>query len=253
MPKFANDLIKALWSARHLAVLTGAGISAESGVPTFRDAQTGLWSQYRPEDLATSEAFRRDPKLVSEWYAWRREIVTQAQPNPGHYALVKIEASLAQFEARFTLITQNVDSLHRRAGSQCVVELHGSLQRVKCEREGQVFLTEQIPDRMMEIPPHCPGCGGLLRPDVVWFGESLPVDALETAWAAAEDCDVFLTVGTSALVQPAASLPIVARQHGALVIEINSDTTLLTSQVDYSFRGPSGALLPELVRAVWHI
>jgi NAD-dependent deacetylase len=222
-------------------------------VPTFRDAQTGLWSRYRPEDLATPEAFYRDPKLVSEWYAWRREMVARAQPNPGHYALVKIETCLTQFEARFTLITQNVDGLHHRAGSQKVVELHGSLQRVKCEREGLVFSTEEIPDRMAEIPPRCPSCGGLLRPDVVWFGENLPVDALETAWAEAEDCDVFLSVGTSALVQPAASLPLVARQHGALVVEINPETTPLTPQANHSLRGPSGKVLPELVQAVWHL
>ncbi len=253
MQKFAPDLINALWSARYMTVLTGAGISAESGVPTFRDAQTGLWSQYRTEDLATPEAFQRDPRLVWEWYAWRREVVANAQPNAGHHALVMIESSLTQFEARFSLITQNVDGLHRRAGSQNVIELHGSLQWVKCEREGLVFYTEELPDLMEEIPPHCPSCGGLLRPDVVWFGESLPVEALETAWAAAEDCDIFLTVGTSALVQPAASLPIQAKQHGALVIEINPDTTPLTSQVDYSFRGPSGVLLPELVRAVWNL
>ena len=251
MIKFDPELINALWSARRLAVLTGAGISAESGVPTFRDAQTGLWSRYRPEDLATPEAFQRNPSLVSEWYALRRQIVFRAQPNPGHHALVKIEDCLIQFEACFTLITQNVDGLHRRAGSQRVVELHGSLERVKCERQGQVFLVEEIADRMAEIPPRCPSCGSILRPDVVWFGESVPRAELEAAVEAARTCQVFFSIGTSGLVQPAASLAYAARNRGALVVEINTEATPLTVKVDFTLHGRSGEILPALVRAVW--
>ncbi len=239
-------------TASHIAVLTGAGVSAESGVPTFRDAQTGLWAKYRPEELATPDAFRRNPKLVWEWYAWRRERVAQADPNPGHLALAEMESRVPQF----TLVTQNVDGLHRRAGSRNVIELHGNITRTKCFREDVVVETWADTG---EVPPRCPRCGGLLRPDVVWFGESLPAepaDALEAAIEASRSCAVFFSMGTSSVVEPAASLPYEALRRGAVVVEINPAETPLTPRATFVLRGPAGEVLPKLVRAVrgwvWH-
>jgi NAD-dependent deacetylase len=239
-----SGLVNSLRSARRVAALTGAGISAESGVPTFREAQTGLWSRYSPQELATPAAFRKDPRLVWEWYAWRGELTARAQPNPGHLALVEMERRIPQF----TLITQNVDGLHRRAGSHNILELHGNLQRIKCMDEG-CLVERWIDDG--QVPPRCPNCEGLLRPDVVWFGENLPVEALQAAWDAAEAADVFFSIGTSTLVEPAASLPFVAHQHGAVVVEINLHETPLTRLATYSLKGPSGQVLPALIRATW--
>jgi NAD-dependent deacetylase len=230
-----------------VAVLTGAGISAESGVPTFREAQTGLWRRYRAEDLATPEAFRRNPRLVWEWYAWRRELVSRAQPNPGHLAIVEMEARFPSF----TLITQNVDGLHQRAGSGQrfpMIELHGNIQRTKCSRENCLVEDWKETD---DIPPRCPYCGDLLRPDVVWFGENLPQNALHTAMEAAQGCDLFFSIGTSGLVEPAASLPYRALQAGACVVEVNPNPTSLTSQASYVLSGPSEGILPALVQTVW--
>jgi NAD-dependent deacetylase len=241
---FSTDLINSLRSAQHVVVLTGAGVSAESGIPTFRDAQTGLWAQYRPEDLATPEAFERNPKLVWDWYAWRRELVEQSRPNAGHYAL----AQLQQHVSRFTLITQNVDGFHQLAGSTNVIELHGNLARVKCARE------DEIVDRWEdtgETPPRCPRCGAYLRPDVVWFGEILPRGALEAAAQAALECDVFFSIGTSGLVEPAASLARMALQRGAKVVEVNATITPLTISATFMLRGAAGEILPALIKAVW--
>lgn len=243
-----KTLIDTLRVARHVAVLTGAGISAESGVPTFREAQTGLWEQYDPTELATPQAFRRDPKLVWEWYAWRRSLVAQAQPNPGHFALAELEARLILQRSRFTLITQNVDGLHHRSGSQNIIELHGNLQRTKCFTENVIVESWPATD---ERPPRCPRCGGFLRPDVVWFNESLPVEALRHAREAANTCDVFFSIGTSSAVQPAASLAYAALEQGAALIEINPADTPLTPWATHSLRGPAGQILPALVRALW--
>ncbi|HAO33225.1 MAG TPA: NAD-dependent deacylase [Candidatus Competibacter sp.] len=237
-------LIARLRNARRVAVLTGAGISAESGVPTFREAQTGLWARYNPEDLATPDAFQRDPKLVWEWYTWRRERVRQAQPNAGHHALVEMERHIAEF----WLITQNVDGLHRRAGSHQLLELHGNLFRAKCFSEDRPVESWMDGD---EIPPRCPRCGGLLRPDVVWFGEMLPTDALHAAQHAAATAEVFFSIGTSALVYPAAELPLTALAAGATVVEINPQPTPLSARVTYSLNGPAGAVLPALVAQTW--
>jgi NAD-dependent protein deacetylase/lipoamidase len=237
-------LISHLRRARQIVVLTGAGVSAESGVPTFRDAQTGLWSRYRPEDLATPEAFLRNPQLVWEWYTFRKRLVMEVQPNPGHYALAEIEKRVPLF----TLVTQNVDGLHQLAGSLNVLELHGNILRTKCFKEGTPVA---IREETGEAPPRCPHCGGLLRPDVVWFGELLPSAAIHQAMQAAQTCDTFFSVGTSALVQPAATLPLIALEHGAVVIEVNPQATPLTAQATYTLHGPSGVILPELVQAVW--
>jgi NAD-dependent deacetylase len=243
---FPEWLPRQLRQARHLVVLTGAGISAESGVPTFRDAQTGLWERFRPEELASPEAFRRDPRLVWEWYAWRRERISRASPNAGHFALVELEKRLPSF----TLITQNVDGLHQRAGSGLrfpVIELHGNIQRTKCFDEDQVVETWEETGL---IPPRCPRCAGWLRPDVVWFGELLPVEALNAALAAATGCDLFLSVGTSGLVEPAASLPFLALSAHVPVVEVNPNSTPLSALATVVLPGPAGEVLPALVKAL---
>ncbi len=231
-------LIKALRDARHVCVLTGAGVSAESGVPTFRDAQEGLWAKYRAEELATPEAFMADPDLIWRWYRWRRDLANEVEPNPGHLAL----ARLADLVPRLTLVTQNVDNLHQRAGSRNVIEFHGNIFVDRCFADG----TEQTGDDSLDVPI-CPDCGGPLRPGVVWFGEAIPEDALNASWAAAIDCDVFLSVGTSSLVYPAAGLADVANQNGAFVAEINPNPTALAAGFDVAIAGNSGAVLPELV------
>lgn len=238
-----EKLIADLKAAQHVAVLTGAGVSAESGVPTFREAQTGLWAKYDPGELATPQAFRRDPKLVWDWYAWRRELVSKAEPNPGHRALV----DLAERVPRLTLITQNVDSLHYRAGSSDVIELHGNISRIICSRDRNIV--KDWPETA-ETPPTCPDCNSYLRPDVVWFGESLPAQALQQAFSAAQSCDLFLSVGTSALVHPAASLPFAALERGTPTIEINPDETPLTHHATHVLPGPSGQILPALVASL---
>lgn len=239
-----KDLIQLIRSSNHLVVLTGAGVSQESGLRTFRDAQTGLWAQYKPNELASPEAFRRDPKLVWDWYTWRREAVKGVRPNAGHYALVEMEKHLPHF----TLITQNVDGLHRMAGSQTVLELHGNIQRVRC---ADCYTFTEVWGDDSEYVPRCTVCGGLLRPDVVWFGESLPREQLEAAVEAARSCDVFFSIGTSGVVQPAASLAFAAHNRGAVVVEINAEPTPLTSKADYTLQGRSGEILPQFVKAVW--
>ncbi len=238
-------LIARLHSAQRIAVLTGAGISAESGVPTFREAQTGLWARYDPQQLATPEAFRRDPRLIWEWYTWRQDLVRQAQPNAGHSALVELERRVKHF----VLITQNVDGLHRRAGSQQVLELHGNLFRAKCFDENRPVAAWEDSS---ELPPRCPHCGGQLRPDVVWFGEMLPAETLRAAEQAAASAEVFFSIGTSALVYPAAELPLMALRTGAVVVEINPHPTPLTPHATFSLHGAAGEILPALVASVGH-
>lgn len=238
------ELISLLKVASRVAVLTGAGISQESGLPTFRDAQEGLWAQYQPEDLATPAAFAKNPQLVWDWYAMRREKAKTVQPNPGHYAL----AEMARQIRHFNLITQNVDSLHQRAGSVEVLELHGSLGRVKCAACGQPTQTWQESEGEV---PRCAACGGWLRPDVVWFGEELPQRALEAAVEAARRADLFFSIGTSGLVQPAASLAMAAKYQKAVVVEVNATPTPLTELADFTLIGKAGEILPALVQAVW--
>jgi NAD-dependent deacetylase len=240
-------LLQSLRRARHVAVLTGAGVSAESGLPTFRDALTGLWAKHRPEDLATPEAFERNPAMVWEWYRMRREGALRAEPNPAHLALVRLESLVP----RVTLVTQNVDGLHRRAGSRTVIELHGDITRVRCSREGAAA-DEWVEPPPGGEPPTCSGCGAYLRPDVVWFGEALPEKALHRAWAAVYDCDVFLAVGTSNLVEPAATLPWLAAAQGATVAVIN--TTMDGQRAGAGIHhvvGPAGEVLPRLLEAAF--
>jgi NAD-dependent deacetylase len=241
---FPPELLSLLRRIPKLVALTGAGVSQESGLRTFRDAKSGLWAQYKPEDLASPQAFARDPKLIWDWYAWRREAVKGVRPNPGHHALVEIENNIPHF----TLITQNVDGLHRMAGSQRVLELHGNIQRVRCS-ECSTSVDTWGDDS--ESVPRCKECEGLLRPDVVWFGESLPRDQLEAAVEASRTCEVFLSIGTSGVVQPAASLGFAAHNRGAVIVEINAEDTPLTVKADFVFQGKSGEILPELVKAVW--
>jgi NAD-dependent deacetylase len=238
---FPGPLINKLREARSIVALTGAGISAESGLATFRDPQTGLWSKFKPEELATAEAFRRDPKFVQDWYAWRREAALKAQPNAGHVALAKMEKRAPEF----LLVTQNVDGLHARAGSERIIELHGNIHRFRCFENGcgtEHFDIEQ---------GRCRSCGGHLRPDVVWFGEMLPIEALEAAVNAAESCDVFFSIGTSSIVYPAADLWRRAKNSGALVVEINQDPTPLTPLADHSFLSKAGEILPQLADEIW--
>jgi NAD-dependent deacetylase len=225
-------------------VLTGAGISAESGIPTFRDALTGLWAKFSPEELATPEAFERDPETVWSWYEWRRQLIRQAQPNAGHLALVE----LARRVPRLTLVTQNIDGLHQRAGSPGVLEYHGNILRDRCTVE-QIVANRSEDTRRAGLP-RCAACGGLLRPDVVWFGEAIPAGPMALAAAAAEDCDVFLSVGTSSLVYPAAGLAEVALRRRATLIEINPNATDLSPHADLVLAGPSGQVLPALLQAM---
>ena len=235
---------EAISRARSIAILTGAGISAESGIPTFRDALSGLWERFKPEELATPEAFLANPKLVWEWYAGRRKRVAEALPNPGHVALAEIERKCIARDANFTLITQNVDGLHQAAGSRNVLELHGNIRRVKCFDHHHAI---ESWSETGELPPRCPHCNSQLRPVVVWFGEALPDDVLEAAMRAARNCEVFISIGTSAVVEPAASLPLVARQAGAVLIEVNRESTPLTAAAQISLPGAAGEILPQLL------
>jgi NAD-dependent deacetylase len=237
------ELLHRLAAARAVSVLTGAGVSAESGVPTFRDAQTGLWARFKPEDLATPRAFLRQPRLVWEWYEWRRSLVAQAKPNPAHLALAALEKLIPQFQ----LITQNVDGLHQRAGSGNVIELHGNITRTKCFNEGTVISSWKDTG---DVPPKCPNCGGLLRPDVVWFEENLPEAELHRAERASAACDVFFSIGTSTVVYPAAELPYEALRGGATVVEINPQPTPFTAQAHFALAGPAGIVLPDLLASL---
>jgi NAD-dependent deacetylase len=235
--KDIEALVDRLRKKPRIAVLTGAGISAESGVPTFRGSD-GLWKQFRAEDLATPEAFGRDPALVWEWYGWRRGKIAAVEPNPGHRVLARWQGMFPDF----ALITQNIDGLHEKAGSRDVIELHGNIWKVRCTKEGTISEDREHP--LANIPPRCPSCGALLRPHVVWFGESLESDILARAMNLSSLAEVMFVIGTSAFVQPAASLPMAAAGSGALIVEINPQVTPLTHYADFSLQGKSGEVLP---------
>ncbi len=225
--------------SKFLIALTGAGISAESGIPTYRGSE-GLWRRYRPEELATPEAFQRNPALVWEWYRWRMEIVFSAKPNPAHKALAELE----NIGILKCIITQNVDGLHQEAGSKCVVELHGSIRRIRCTNCNFKLHLSKPPE---ETLPRCPHCGSILRPDVVWFGEPLPKEEWEKALKLVGQCDCMLIVGTSGVVMPAALLPFLAKDRGAKIIEVNIEDTPITRIADISIRLKAGEALTKLV------
>ncbi len=242
---------KFLRLANRVVVLTGAGVSKESGVPTFRDAQEGLWAKFDPQELATPAAFRRNPKLVWDWYEFRRKFIAGIKPNPGHYAIADLEDLLPEV----VVVTQNIDSLHRVAGSSDVIELHGNIAQHKCFNDcrgtptlidlGTLTWDEQ------NGPPACPHCGAFVRPNVVWFTEALPENALDRAVQLCQQADVVLVVGTSGMVQPAASLPYHAKRWGnAYLIDMNPNEDEITPFCDLFLQGPSGVLLPQLIQAL---
>jgi NAD-dependent protein deacetylases, SIR2 family len=238
-----DDVLYRLINARRVVALTGGGVAAESGIPSFREAHTGHWAQYDVSELATPQAFVRNPRLVWEWYAYRRVLAERAQPGATHYALVDLE----QHYPEFTLITQSIDGLHWRAGSRDLIELNGSLRRCRCFESGHIAFAW---DDDGEIPPRCVQCGSLLRPDVVMFGEGLPHHELRRARQAVEQCDVFLCVGTVGAIEPVASFPFVARRHGAFVLTIAPEDSIYTLMADYVIAARPGAVAPELVRLI---
>jgi NAD-dependent protein deacetylase/lipoamidase len=254
-PALSESLRQRLQAARRVLVLTGAGVSAESGLATFRDPETGNWSRFNAEELASREGFRRDPRRVWAWYALRRQAMARAEPNAGHHVLARLQ----DIYPEVLVVTQNIDGLHARAGSRDVVELHGNITRVRCfEEDTPVAYTDPADDGPIEDErpetwpdvPHCPQCNGLLRPDVVWFGEMLPLEAWFRAETFAYACDLCLVVGTSAIVYPAAGLPLTARAAGALLIEVNPEPTDLTDTADLSLRGTAGTALPWLLEQI---
>ena len=235
-------LLARLSDARSIGVLTGAGVSAESGISTFRDPD-GLWTKFNPMELSSIDGFMANPERVWDWYQYRKKIANEAKPNPGHYALAEMEKIFDNFSA----FTQNVDRLHQRAGLNNVYELHGNIIENKCFDCGRPFTDEtDLPDKQL---PVCPYCGGKIRPKVVWFGEQLPQDVLQLADSVARTCDVFFSVGTSAEVYPAAALPHTAKQYGALLVEVNPNATPLSSYADVHLQAPSGEALPQLLEA----
>jgi NAD-dependent deacetylase len=246
----AADLRAALGKAQKIVVFTGAGASAESGVPTFRDAQVGLWERFKPEDLATPDAFKRQPARVWGWYEWRRALVNHAKPNAGHLAIAQWAHS-----ADLTVITQNVDDLHERAGSNRIIHLHGSLFAARCFACSRSHALPPIDPSFSESrheidPPRCAHCGGLIRPGVVWFGESLPEKQWRDAEKACEQADLLICLGASALVYPAASLPQIASKQGAVIVQVNPNATGMDAIADFSIQGVAGDVMPRIVAAV---
>jgi len=246
--RLATDLRAAaarLARARRVVVYSGAGVSKESGISTFRDPSEGLWAKYDPMELATAEAYARDPAFVWAWYMDRFGLIEQAQPNPGHVAL----AELAEL-VPLTIVTQNIDGLHQRAGSRDVIELHGSALRFKCLAGRHTGLSLADLAGSDEAPPRCPQCGEIVRPDIVWFGEALPTAALERAFELASRCEVLLAVGTSGVVYPAAMVPVLAHEAGAAVIDVNPEPNAIANMADWFLQGPGGEVLPRLVTEV---
>ena len=238
-----ESLLERLKSANHVMVLTGAGMSAESGIPTFRDAQTGIWSKFHPEDLATPQAFTDHPARVWSWYEDRRKYVRNAVPHAGHYALVELESMVP----RLSIVTQNVDALHQRSGSGNVIELHGNIMRSICHLTSRPIDDDWLANSD-DCPPRSPWAEhGLARPAVVWFGESLPAGAMDAAMEAAVLCDLCFSIGTTSLVQPAASIPLLAAEHGASLVEINPQETPLSLHANYCLRGSASSALISII------
>lgn len=234
-----SDSLKTLLKKdKRVVVLTGAGISAESGVPTFR-GEEGLWKKFKPEELATFDAFISNPQLVWEWYEYRRKLISEVKPNPAHFSL----ADMQKYFENFHLITQNVDGLHQKAGSVDVIELHGNIKRNKCVSCNTRYEELELPSA--EVPPRC-SCGGLVRPDVVWYGEMLPAEAINRAFELSSVCDIFFSIGTSAVVYPAAALPQIAQKAGAYLVEVNLERTELSNLADEVFTGKAGEIIPQL-------
>lgn len=270
-------LIDKLRASRKAVVFTGAGMSAESGIPTFRDAQTGLWAKFNPQEVASAEAFRSNPQLVWDWYVHRAEFVRKAQPNAGHRAVARLQDLITDL----TVITQNIDSLHQQAGSRDVIELHGSLFRLKAFVDPEEIADPGRPEIICHVcggyaahehcdpyatrddlntislaagpVPSCPCCGAMLRPDIVWFGEPLDIDLLGEAMDLADGCDLMICIGSSLEVQPAASIPYRAQRGGATLIEINAEPTSLSSEADLFIQGKAGEILPRLLETVWRV
>lgn len=250
------DLVRALQQAERVVVLTGAGASAESGIPTFRDALTGLWSRFDPARLATEEAFREDPELVWGWYEWRRVLMGRCAPNAGHAAIARMQQAVRERGGALDVVTQNVDDLHERAGTRGVIHLHGDIGSSRCAdcgaRRPPGDPHGEVPEGgRRAVPPRCPACGGPLRPEVVWFGEELPAAAWSRAATAARAADVLLSVGTSSTVYPAASLPRFALESGARVVQVNPHPTGLEAIADDDLRGRAGSVLPALADAAF--
>jgi NAD-dependent deacetylase len=241
-----REAARRIAAARLLVVFTGAGISKESGIATFRDKEEGLWARYDPLQLATLEGYLSDPPLVWEWYEHRFGIVADAQPNPGHLAIAELESLLPQV----VVVTQNIDGLHQLAGSTDVIELHGSMHRYKCLSERHTGFTRADFAGQAEKPPRCPHCGDLLRPEVVWFGEALPESEMARAFALARRCGAMLVVGTSGVVQPAARIPPLAADFGAFVVDVNPERDALAAAASTFLKGTGGEVLPRLVAAV---
>ena len=237
----SHKLRSLLQNTESICVLTGAGISAESGVETFRGSN-GLWSKLKPEELANFDAFMRNPELVWEWYNYRKEIIHHVKPNPAHFALARMQELVKDF----TLVTQNIDNLHIRAGSTNVLELHGNVERSYCIGCGKFVVNVEV--SLENKVPHCQSCNGIIRPDIVWFGEMLPEGVFEAATEAVDRSELFLTIGTSAVVYPAANLPITARKHGAYVVEINLERTEISHTVHETLLGKAGEILPQLLK-----
>lgn len=242
-----KTLHERLLRTHRMVVLTGAGVSAESGIPTFRDAQTGLWAQYDPMTLASPEGFAENPALVWGWYEWRRGLIAAAQPNPGHHALV----DMARHFEHFRLITQNVDGLHQQAGSERVLELHGNIRRSICSKTRRIIEPEWIERHRAQKPPPSPyDADAMARPDVVWFGEALNLNTLESAMAEAGRCELMIVAGTAGVVQPAASLPALARQTGARLVDINPEPNDISHMADWQLRGTSAEWLPRIAASL---
>ncbi|MFZ4538465.1 SIR2 family NAD-dependent protein deacylase [Propionivibrio sp.] len=245
MDKTIANLLTALAKASEVVIFTGAGLSADSGIPTFRDGATGLWANIDPEEVASIEGFRKAPEKVWAWHEAMRALFAKVRPNAGHEGIAALESLLP--DARVTVITQNIDGLHQASGSTRVIEIHGSALRIRCHRHCGFVDPWQAGQ---SAPRQCPSCGALARPDVVWFGEALDEDVFSLAAEAAFDADIFFTVGTSAIIQPAASLPMAAKEYGALLVEINPHQTPFSEHANYSIRAGASEFFPALRKAL---